>query len=131
MLDEATSAIDSSIEALIQQAFRKLSQGRTTFVIAHRLSTIADADQILVVEKGEVIERGTHHELLKILGGKYAELWDKQTAGHLSKMPSQEDVKKDGDEAVAVGDAKLKSDDEATATGRSSDSDSDTLGRRG
>ena len=133
MLDEATSAIDSSIEALIQQAFRKLSQGRTTFVIAHRLSTIADADQILVVEKGEIIERGTHQELLKILGGKYAELWNKQTAGHLSKMPSQEDVKKDGgDEAVVVGDAKLKDDEEATATGRSSDSDSSaTLGRRG
>ncbi|ENI05636.1 hypothetical protein COCC4DRAFT_121650, partial [Bipolaris maydis ATCC 48331] len=65
LLDEATSAIDSSIEALIQQAFRKLSQGRTTFVIAHRLSTIADADQILVVEKGEIIERGTHQSLLK------------------------------------------------------------------
>ncbi|KAE8831440.1 hypothetical protein HRS9122_09030 [Pyrenophora teres f. teres] len=132
MLDEATSAIDSSIEALIQQAFRKLSQGRTTFVIAHRLSTIADADQILVIEKGEIIERGTHQELLKILGGKYAELWEKQTAGHLSKMPSQEDVK-DGEAAAVIrGDIKLKNEDEATATGRSSDSDSSgTLGRRG
>jgi ABC-type transport system involved in Fe-S cluster assembly fused permease/ATPase subunit len=121
MLDEATSAIDSSIEALIQQAFRKLSQGRTTFVIAHRLSTIADADQILVVEKGEIIERGTHQELLKNEGGKYAELWSKQTAGHLSKTPSKEDVKK-GDEVEVeaevevVGNKASKGEDEATAT---------------
>ncbi|OAL42518.1 hypothetical protein IQ07DRAFT_671450, partial [Pyrenochaeta sp. DS3sAY3a] len=84
MLDEATSAIDSAIEAQIQEAFRKLSQGRTTFIIAHRLSTIVQADQILVVEKGKIIERGTHQELLKILGGKYCELWTKQTIGHVS-----------------------------------------------
>jgi ABC-type transport system involved in Fe-S cluster assembly fused permease/ATPase subunit len=81
LLDEATSAIDSSVEALIQEAFRKLSQGRTTFVIAHRLSTIVAADQILVVEHGEVVERGRHHELLDV-GGKYFELWTKQTAGY-------------------------------------------------
>ena len=93
LLDEATSAIDSSIEALIQQAFRKLSQGRTTFVIAHRLSTIADADQILVVEKGEIIERGTHQGLLKNEGGKYSELWRKQTAGHLPKQGGTNDRK--------------------------------------
>jgi ABC-type multidrug transport system fused ATPase/permease subunit len=100
MLDEATSAIDSSIEALIQQAFRKLSHGRTTFVIAHRLSTIADADQILVVEKGEITERGRHQELLMKEGGKYAELWSKQTAAHLPKKPCEEDVTKEVD---AVG----------------------------
>ncbi|KAL6709915.1 hypothetical protein ACN47E_000700 [Coniothyrium glycines] len=96
LLDEATSAIDSAIEAQIQQAFRKLSQGRTTFVIAHRLSTIVEADQILVVEKGKIIERGTHQELRDIMGGKYQELWSKQTAGHLSvdvgsKAPSQQE----------------------------------------
>lgn len=87
LLDEATSAIDSSIEALIQQAFSRLSQGRTTFVIAHRLSTIVAADQILVVEQGEIVERGKHHELLNV-GGKYAELWTKQTAGYHSAVTS-------------------------------------------
>ncbi|PSN75465.1 ATP-binding cassette-type vacuolar membrane transporter-like protein Hmt1 [Corynespora cassiicola Philippines] len=79
LLDEATSAVDSATESLIQDAFRKLSRGRTTFVIAHRLSTVVHADQILVVDKGEVVERGTHAELLA-LKGRYAELWGKQTA---------------------------------------------------
>ncbi|KAL1610548.1 hypothetical protein SLS60_002217 [Paraconiothyrium brasiliense] len=87
MLDEATSAIDSAIEAQIQEAFRRLSKGRTTFVIAHRLSTIVEADCILVVEKGEIIERGTHAELIA-RGGKYWELWSKQTAGNASAAAS-------------------------------------------
>ncbi|KAJ4298886.1 hypothetical protein N0V90_004129 [Kalmusia sp. IMI 367209] len=87
MLDEATSAIDSAIEAQIQEAFKKLSKGRTTFVIAHRLSTIVEADCILVVEKGEIIERGTHAELIA-KGGKYWELWSKQTAGNASAATS-------------------------------------------
>jgi ABC-type multidrug transport system fused ATPase/permease subunit len=135
MLDEATSAIDSSIEALIQQAFRKLSQGRTTFVIAHRLSTIADADQILVVEKGEIIERGRHQELLMNEGGKYAELWSKQTAGHLSKTASKEDVTKDGDvdaNVEAVENKTSKGEDQATATAveRNSDSEDTTTKRK-
>ncbi|KAJ5042642.1 hypothetical protein J3E74DRAFT_448405 [Bipolaris maydis] len=81
LLDEATSAIDSSTEALIQEALRKLTQGRTTFVIAHRLSTIVHADQILVVNKGEIVERGTHQELLQNEGGEYTKLWNMQTAG--------------------------------------------------
>ncbi|ENI03104.1 hypothetical protein COCC4DRAFT_143445, partial [Bipolaris maydis ATCC 48331] len=85
LLDEATSAIDSSTEALIQEALRKLTQGRTTFVIAHRLSTIVHADQILVVNKGEIVERGTHQELLQNEGGEYTKLWNMQTAGHLPK----------------------------------------------
>lgn len=88
LLDEATSAVDSATEALIQEAFKKLSAGRTTFVIAHRLSTIVEADQILVVDKGEVVERGRHSELLE-KGGKYAELWNKQTAGSVSNVPSK------------------------------------------
>ncbi|KAI5361815.1 hypothetical protein J4E82_011708 [Alternaria postmessia] len=102
MLDEATSAIDSSTEARIQQAFSQLSQGRTTFVIAHRLSTIVDADQILVVDKGEIIERGTHQELLENQGSKYAELWSKQTAGLVPKTPSKEDADKDGEIGIAA-----------------------------
>ncbi|KAB2580447.1 Heavy metal tolerance protein [Lasiodiplodia theobromae] len=78
LLDEATSAIDSGTEARIQEAFRRLSAGRTTFVIAHRLSTIMHADLILVVDNGRIVERGSHAELLK-KGGKYQELWSKQS----------------------------------------------------
>lgn len=118
MLDEATSAIDSSIEALIQQAFRKLSQGRTTFVIAHRLSTIADADQILVVEKGEIIERGRHQELLQNEKGKYAELWNKQTAGHLSKEANTKDTNegKNEDGGVVIGSDEIQGQDRTTSS---------------
>jgi ABC-type multidrug transport system fused ATPase/permease subunit len=77
VLDEATSSLDSESEALIQDGLRSLRQGRTTFVIAHRLSTIRSADQILVLEHGEIVERGTHGELLA-LGGRYRTLYDKQ-----------------------------------------------------
>jgi subfamily B ATP-binding cassette protein MsbA len=77
VLDEATSSLDSESEALIQDGLRSLRHGRTTFVIAHRLSTIRSADQILVLEGGEIVERGTHAELLA-LGGRYRTLHDKQ-----------------------------------------------------
>jgi len=77
VLDEATSSLDSESEALIQDGLRSLRRGRTTFVIAHRLSTIRSADQILVLEHGEIVERGTHEELLA-LGGRYRTLYDKQ-----------------------------------------------------
>lgn len=77
ILDEATSSLDSESEALIQQGLNNLRKGRTTFVIAHRLSTIRSADQILVVESGEIIERGTHDELIAIKG-RYKQLYDKQ-----------------------------------------------------
>jgi ABC-type multidrug transport system fused ATPase/permease subunit len=77
ILDEATSSLDSESEALIQEGLNRLRQGRTTFVIAHRLSTIRSADQILVVEAGEILERGTHDELIAI-SGRYKQLYDKQ-----------------------------------------------------
>ena len=77
ILDEATSSLDSESEAMIQDGLRTLRQGRTTFVIAHRLSTIRSADQILVLEHGEIVERGTHETLLA-QGGRYRQLYDKQ-----------------------------------------------------
>jgi len=77
ILDEATSSLDSESEAMIQKGLSYLMEGRTTFVIAHRLSTIRNADQILVVEKGRIVERGTHTELYA-LNGRYSELYNRQ-----------------------------------------------------
>jgi subfamily B ATP-binding cassette protein MsbA len=77
ILDEATSSLDSESEAKIQDGLRALRSGRTTFVIAHRLSTIRGADQILVLEGGRIVERGTHAQLLAARG-RYKELYDRQ-----------------------------------------------------
>ena len=80
ILDEATSALDSRTEAAIQQTLRRARAGRTTLVVAHRLSTIADADEILVLKKGRIVERGAHADLLA-QAGEYAALWKRQTRG--------------------------------------------------
>jgi subfamily B ATP-binding cassette protein MsbA len=77
ILDEATSSLDSESEAMIQNGLSFLMKGRTTFVIAHRLSTIRRAEQILVVEAGLIVERGTHEELYR-LGGRYYDLYTRQ-----------------------------------------------------
>lgn len=77
ILDEATSSLDSESEALIRDGLRRLRRGRTTFVIAHRLSTIQSADQILVLDRGRIVERGTHAELLRA-GGLYRSLYERQ-----------------------------------------------------
>ncbi len=77
ILDEATSSVDTRTERLIQQAMANLMEGRTSFIIAHRLSTIKDADTILVLDKGDIVEQGTHEELLE-KGGAYAKLYNSQ-----------------------------------------------------
>lgn len=77
ILDEATSSVDTKTELLVQEAMAKLTEGRTSFVIAHRLSTIKNADLILVLKDGDIIESGNHRELLA-LGGFYAELYNSQ-----------------------------------------------------
>ncbi len=74
IFDEATSALDSRSERAIQEELERIAVGRTTLVIAHRLSTVMDADQILVLDHGRIVERGTHRELLD-RGGEYARMW--------------------------------------------------------
>lgn len=96
LLDEATSSLDSESEHLIQEGLRRLRAGRTTFVIAHRLSTITGADQILVLEAGQIVERGTHAELLK-LGGRYRDLYNRQYQFELDQFINP------GEEIVAKG----------------------------
>jgi len=102
ILDEATSSLDSESEALIQDGLRSLRRGRTTFVIAHRLSTIRSADQILVIEGGEIVERGTHRELLA-QHGRYRDLYDRQyqLEHDLFINPGEDTIPKD-DEGVPV-----------------------------
>lgn len=111
ILDEATSSLDSESEALIQDGLQALMKGRTTFVIAHRLSTIRTADQILVMEGGEIVERGNHAQLLS-LGGKYKRLYERQYGVQMNRFvnPGEElpDVAADKDEGdAAIEDERL------------------------
>jgi ATP-binding cassette subfamily B protein len=82
LLDEATSALDSESEALVQRALWRLMEGRTALVVAHRLSTVARMDQLVVLDRGQIAEKGTHQDLLR-LGGTYARLWQRQSGGFL------------------------------------------------
>lgn len=94
ILDEATSNIDTETESIIQQALEVLKKGRTTFIIAHRLSTIRSADQILVLHRGEIVERGSHDELMA-LGGRYFRMYQLQLgagAGNGTDAPAPDPV---------------------------------------
>jgi ATP-binding cassette subfamily B protein len=82
LLDEATSALDSESEVLVQQALWRLMEGRTALVVAHRLSTVAHMDQLVVLDHGQIAEKGTHQQLLR-LDGIYARLWQHQSGGFL------------------------------------------------
>ena len=82
LLDEATSSLDSETESKIQDALNILTKNKTTIVIAHRLSTIAQMDRLLVLDKGQIVEQGTHSELIAY-NGIYAKLWAHQTGGFI------------------------------------------------
>jgi subfamily B ATP-binding cassette protein MsbA len=103
ILDEATSSLDSESEAAIQEGLAYLMKGRTTFVIAHRLSTIRRADQILVVEEGRILERGTH-ESLYALGGRYYDLYTRQHGidANLFLAPGEGDKVEEGEAAPGL-----------------------------
>jgi ATP-binding cassette subfamily B multidrug efflux pump len=90
VLDEATSALDSEVEAAIQENLYTLMEGKTVIAVAHRLSTIAAMDRLVVMDKGRVVEEGTHKELLKKRNGLYASLWRRQSGGFLVDEPDTE-----------------------------------------
>ena len=89
LLDEATSALDSEVEAAIQSSLYGLMEGKTVIAIAHRLSTIAQLDRLIVLEQGEIVEDGTHEELIEA-GGLYASLWQRQSGGFLPTHDAEE-----------------------------------------
>ncbi len=95
MLDEATSALDTQTECAVQAAVSTLTQQRTVLVIAHRLTTVAHAEQIVVLERGSIVERGTHGELL-LAGGAYARLWNAPFVEQQRLLTPRQGAKPDG-----------------------------------
>jgi ATP-binding cassette subfamily B protein len=93
VLDEATSSLDAESEAMVQEALERLMKGRTTFVIAHRLSTVVNADRIIVLRDGQIVEAGSHRELMR-LGGYYSTLVKRQTSGL---------IRNEGEPALSIG----------------------------
>ncbi|MBR7826684.1 ABC transporter ATP-binding protein [Actinospica sp. MGRD01-02] len=98
LLDEATSALDSESEILVQEALWRLMEGRTALVVAHRLSTVAGMDRLVVLDRGRIVEQGTHHELLDAKGA-YAKLWRHQSGGFLSEETSEDASKETSEDS--------------------------------
>ncbi|AEO70031.1 uncharacterized protein THITE_2120869 [Thermothielavioides terrestris NRRL 8126] len=116
LLDEATSAVDTETEQKIQEALRRLCEGRTTFIVAHRLSTIMNADRIIVVTGGEIVEQGSHEDLIRA-DGKYAELWSKQ----IFVKPKDKEPREDNNKHAGKGRKALSIVNDLTAEATSSE----------
>jgi ATP-binding cassette subfamily B multidrug efflux pump len=101
VLDEATSALDSEVEAAIQESLDELMHGKTVIAIAHRLSTIARMDRLVILERGVIVEQGSHQELLA-LRGHYARLWNRQSGGFLEEEPADADAATEPERGTAV-----------------------------
>lgn len=89
---QATSALDTATERLIQDSLDRVCENRTTVMVAHRLSTVRFADEILVMHRGEIVERGSHDDLLSIPSGRYSTLWQEQVNDHTSNSKLTNDA---------------------------------------